>query len=122
MGSIAMLLRVNGFYLVTASTIAFLMDAVGVPIAGIGFVDAHELALIAGILLWSASSRPCWHVAAAAVHVLFAIANLAHWQTFVTADIVPAGYLTTVMHAVFAALQCRAARATAGSSPLSATA
>ena len=46
----------------------------------------------------------------AAVHALFAAANLAHWQTFVSADIVPAGYLTTFMHLLFAALQCLAAR------------
>jgi hypothetical protein len=110
MGTIGMLLRANALYLVTASTAAFLMEAVGVRIAGIGFVDAHELALIAGLLLWSASPRPCWHFAAAAVHVLFAAANLAHWQTFVSADIVAMGCVTTFVHAVFAALQVRAAR------------
>ena len=115
MGTIAMLLRANALYLVTASTIAFLMEAVGVRIVGIGFVDAHELALIAGLLLWSAAPRPCWHLAAAAVHVLFAAANLAHWQTFVSADIVPMGYVTTFVHALFAALQIRAARAASAS-------
>jgi hypothetical protein len=114
MGSIAMLLRVNGLYLVAASTIAFLMDAFGAPIAGVGFVDAHELALIAGLLLWSAAPRRSWHLAAAAVQALFAASNLAHWQTFVSADMAAAGYLTTFMHALFVALQCLAARASAG--------
>ena len=109
-----MLLRANALYLVAASTIAFLMEAAGVRIAGIGFVDAHELALIAGLLLWSATPRPCWHLAAAAVHVLFAAANLAHWQTFVSADIVAMGYATTLVHALFAVLQLRAARTGSG--------
>jgi hypothetical protein len=115
MGTVALLLRTNALYLVTASTIAFLMDGLGMPIAGVGFVDAHELALIAGLLLWSAAPRPCWHLAAAAVQVLFAASNLAHWQTFVSADIVPAGYLTTTMHVLFGVLQCLAARAAMGS-------
>lgn len=115
MATIAILLRTNALYLVAASTVAFLMDALGVPIAGIGFVDAHELALIAGLLLWSANPRPCWLLAAAAVQALFAAANLAHWQTFVSADMVAAGYFTTSMHALFVTLQCLAARAAAGS-------
>ena len=122
MGTTAILLRANALYLVSAATIAFLMNALGVPIAGVGFVDAHELALIAGLLLWSASPRPCWHLAAAAVHALFAAANLAHWQTFVAADIVPAGYITTLVHVLFVVLQCLAARAAAGSRPLHAAA
>lgn len=121
MGSIALLLRTNALYLVTASAIAFVMNGLGMPIAGVGFVDAHELALIAGLLLWSATPRPCWHLAAAGVQALFAASNLAHWQTFVSAEIVPAGYLTTFMHVVFVALQCLAARAAAGS-PLTAAA
>lgn len=83
-------------------------------------MDAHELALITGLLLWSASPRPCWHLAAAAVQALFAAANLAHWQTFVSADIVAAGCLTTFMHVVFVALQCVAARAAASSPSLTA--
>jgi hypothetical protein len=118
MGSTALLLRTNALCLVTASTIAFLMDGLGMPIAGVGFVDAHELALIAGLLLWSASPRRCWHLAAAAVHMLFAAATLAHWQTFVSADIVATGCVTTFMHLLFAALQCLAARAAAGSGSL----
>src|SRR5688572_13636214 len=105
MGSIALLLRINALYLVAASTLAFLMDALGVPMAGVGYVDAHELALITGLLLWSASPRRCWHLAAAAVQGLFAAANLAHWEeAFVSADMVTAGYVTTMLHVVFLAL------------------
>ena len=114
MGSIARLLRVNGFYLVVASTTAFLMDALGRPIGGIGFKDAHELSLIAGLLLWSAAPRRSWHLAAAAVQALFAASNVAHWQAFVSAEIVPAACVTTFMHVVFVALQCLAARTAAG--------
>jgi|SRR5688500_10423290 len=118
MGTPGRALRTDAVCLVAASTAAFVMDAVGMPIAGIGFVDAHELALIAGLLLWSASPRPCWYLAAAAVHTLFAAANLAHWQAFVSADIVTAGYVTTAAHAVFAGLGCAAARTATASSSL----
>lgn len=116
MGTIGTLLRANAFYLVIASTGAFLMEALGIRIVGVGFVDAHELALIAGLLLWAASPRPCWHLAAAAVQALFAAANLAHWDTFVTADIVALGCFTTAMHVLFVALQCVAAKTSAAAS------
>ena len=116
MGSTAKLLRANAQYLVAASAVAFLMDGLGHRIAGVGFVDAHELALIAGLLLWSASPRPCWHLAAAAVQALFAVANVAHWENFVSGDIVAAGCFTTAMHLLFVALQCVAARASAAAS------
>jgi hypothetical protein len=116
MGSTALLLRANAVYLVAASVLAFALEARGVPMAGVGFVEAHELALIAGLLLWSAAPRPCWYLAAAAVQALFAAANVAHWQTFVSGEIIGAGYLTTFMHLLFAAFQCLAARAAAASS------
>jgi hypothetical protein len=119
MGSLAVLLRADSFCLVAASTIGFLLDSLGVPVAGIGFADAHELALIAGALLWRAAPRPCWLLSAAAVHAFFAIANLAHWQTFTSADIVAAGWLTTGAHLLFAALGFVAVR-TAGSGPVTA--
>jgi len=118
MGSNASLLRTDAFCLVAASAVAFLLDAVGVPVLGIGFVDAHELALIAGVLLWSAAPRTCWHLAAAAVHAFFAAANVFHWQAFVAADIVAVGFLTTAAHVVFAALGCAAARGLAASGSL----
>jgi hypothetical protein len=116
-----MLLRANAVYLVAASVLAFALEARGVRMAGVGFVEAHEFALITGLLLWSAAPRPCWYLAAAAVQALFAAANMAHWQTFVSAEIVGAGYLTTFMHLLFAAFQCLAARtATASARPLAA--
>ena len=118
MGTLVLALRTDAGCLVAASAAAFILDAVGVPIAGVGFVDAHELALFAGLLLWTASPRPCWNLAAAAVHVLFAAANLAHWQAFVSADIVTAGYVTTAAHVLFAIRGYAAARTSTASSPL----
>jgi hypothetical protein len=105
---------VDALCLVGASTFAFLMDALGVPVAGVGFVDAHELALVAGLLLWSAAPRRCWHRAAAAVHLLFAAANAAHWGSFVSADIALSAFVTTSMHLLFATLEWVAGRAADG--------
>jgi hypothetical protein len=114
MGPLAAVHRTDAFCLVGASTLAFVLDATGIPMAGVGFVDAHELALVAGILLWSARPRACWHLAAAAVHLLFAAANVAHWEYFVSAHIVAVGWMTTAAHVLFVVLGCLAAhRATA---------
>jgi hypothetical protein len=113
MGTTASLLRADGVCLVAASMAAFLLDALGVPVAGVGFVDAHELALISGVLMLSASPRACWLFSAAAVHTFFAVGNLAHWQEFVSADIVAAGLLTTGGHVSFAALGLVVARTAA---------
>jgi hypothetical protein len=81
----------------------------GTRVAGIGFGEAHELALIAGLLLWQPAPRRCWHLAAAAVHALMAAANLAHWDTLAAAGPETAAF-TTAIHALFAALQLAAAR------------
>jgi hypothetical protein len=114
MGSNAKLLRVDAICLVAASAIAFLMTALGAPVAGVGFVDAHELALIAGLLLWCPAPRRCWHLAAAAVHVLFAAATLAHWELIVSGGAVSTALIGTAMHLLFASLEGFAARGTAG--------
>jgi hypothetical protein len=103
------LLRVDALYLIAASVAAFALKAMGTRVAGVGFGEAHELALIAGLLLASASPRRCWHLAAAGVHALLAAANLAHWGTLV-ADGTAAAGLATVLHAVFVALNAAAAR------------
>jgi hypothetical protein len=120
MGSKSLLLRVDASYLVGTSAAAFMAGALGMPMAGVGFAEAHELALFAGLLLWAAAPRTCWHLSAAAVHALFAAANMAHWQSFVSAEIVAVGCVTTSMHLVFAALQCLAARTAASSRSLAA--
>ena len=108
--SAATLLRTDAAFLVAASTLAFVLEAIGVPVAGVGFVDAHELALIAGVLLWTATPRPSWQMAAAALHALFAATNLANWEFFVAADLVAMGCLTTAAHALFIVLGAVASR------------
>jgi hypothetical protein len=98
---------------VAASILAFLLEAIGVPVAGVGFVDAHELALIPGVLLWTATPRPSWQMAAAALHALFAATNLAHWEFFVSADLVAMGSVTTAAHVLFVVLGALASRGVA---------
>ena len=103
------LLRVDALSLVTASVAAFLLKAVGTRVVGIGFGEAHELALIAGLLLASASPRRCWHLAAAGVHALLAAANLAHWSTLVADGSATVAVATMAVHGAFAVLQAAAA-------------
>jgi hypothetical protein len=72
---------------------------------GIGFIEAHGLALIIGILLWRAEPSRSWHLTGAAVHVLLGTANLVFWQIFIAADALLGGYVTTSLHWLFAGLQ-----------------
>ncbi len=89
-----------------ATSVRILSDA---PHAAIGFVEAHGLALIIGVLLWRAPPQRVWHLTATAVHVLLGTANLAFWQLFVASDMLMVGYVTTVLHGLFAILQLVAA-------------
>jgi hypothetical protein len=82
-----------------------------VPHTGVGFVEAHGLALIFGVMLWRAAPTREWHLAAAAVHALLGAANLIFWQFFVAMDLLAAGYLTTALHWLFVGLQLFAATA-----------
>jgi hypothetical protein len=74
------------------------------PHAAIGFVEAHGLAFILGVLLWRAAPQRTWHLTAAAIHALLGTANLVFWQIFVAADMLPVGYITTCLHWLFVAL------------------
>ena len=70
-----LLLRANAIFLLAASTGGFLSDVRGIffglgpvgrvvaqaPDAGIGFIEAHGLAFILGVLLWRAESLRSWH-------------------------------------------------------------
>lgn len=125
------ILRANAIFLLAASTGGFLTDIAGAffargpfspivasaPHAAIGFVEAHGLAFIIGVLLWRAPPLRTWHLAALAVHVLLGASNLAFWQIFVMADMLVAGYVTTALHGLFAVLQCLAAISAGTSSP-----
>ena len=55
----------------------------------IGWVEAHGLAALIGVLFPSAGGRdgrPYWHGFALAVHVLLGAANLVFWTSFVKFD------------------------------------
>ncbi|PDT51393.1 hypothetical protein ATY30_26210 [Sinorhizobium americanum] len=80
------LLRFDAAFLLIASTGGMTVDIAGsflargpealllngVPGAAIGFIEAHGLAFILGVMLWRAGSS--WHVVGAAVHLLLGMA------------------------------------------------
>lgn len=116
-------LRANALYLFFASIGGLRMDVLGsffatgpsagvlekVPDAGIGFLEAHGLALILSILFWLSPPQRSLHFTAAAVHTLLGTANLLFWQLFIAVGMLWMGYLTTALHGVFAVLQFLAA-------------
>ena len=118
-----LLLRANAVFLLVASTGGMISDLTGAfllrgpmglvlekaPHAAIGFVEAHGLAFIIGVLLWRAEPARLWHGTAAAVHVLLGASNLAFWPLFSFAGMLAVGYVTTALHGAFAALQLAAA-------------
>jgi hypothetical protein len=120
-----LLLRANGAYLIFASTVALLVldlpaiffnagPAAAVlanaPHAGIGFVEAHGLAFILGVLLWNAPAIRYSHLTASAVQSLLGVANLVFWPIFTVSGMTGAGIALTAIHLSFAGLQYHAAR------------
>ncbi|MBT1509750.1 hypothetical protein KIP88_04485 [Bradyrhizobium sp. SRL28] len=117
------LLRANATFLLAASAGGFASDVRGIffglgpvarlvadaPYAGLGFIEAHGLAFILGILMWRAQPARGWHLAAAAIHVLLGTANLVFWQLFIVSDMLLVGYVTTALHGLFVVLQMAAA-------------
>jgi len=117
------IIRANAIFLLVAAAAGFWTDVLGIffstgaqariigsaPNAGIGFIEAHGLAFIIGILLWRAAPLRSWHLTAAGVHVLLGASNLVFWPIFVAADALWAGYVTTTLHWSFVALQLIAA-------------
>jgi hypothetical protein len=117
------LLRANAVFLLAASAGGMFNDLIGAfllrgpvglvlekaPHAAIGFVEAHGLAFIIGVLLWRAQSLRLWHLTAVAVHVLLGTSNLVFWPLFAFADMMMVGYVTTALHGLFAVLQLAAA-------------
>ena len=120
------LLVADAIFLLLASTGGMIADLAGAfadigpqrnvlgpaPHAAIGFVEAHGLAFIIGVLLWRAEPLRSWHLTAAAVHVLLGISNLVFWQMFIAADMLAMGWVTTVLHWLVVALQLGAAAST----------
>src|SRR5262249_7377921 len=94
------LLVADALFLLLASTGGTIADLAGAfagvgpqrhvlgpaPYAAIGFVEAHGLAFIIGVLLWRAEPMRAWHLTAAAVHALLGTSNLVFWQIFVASD------------------------------------
>ena len=103
-----LLVRFNAGFLILASAGGLATDIAGsffgrgaeavllsdAPGTGIGFIEAHGLALIIGVTLWRIAYSRNWHALLAAVHVLLGTANLAFWQFFI-------GYVTTAAHWLF---------------------
>src|ERR1700692_110067 len=72
----------------------------------IGWVEAHGLAFIIGVLLLTVAARAgrrFWQVLAAGVHTLLGTANLLFWDSFVVFGMVPMGIAATVVHFVLVA-------------------
>jgi hypothetical protein len=69
----------------------------------IGWVEAHGLALLIGLLLLLVANdgRRSWHVFAIGVHVLLGTANLVFWSSFLYFGVVPMGIAATIAHALF---------------------
>jgi hypothetical protein len=118
-----LILRANAVFLILAGGSSLLMDlrayffGVGpssrfiaaAPHTAIGFVEAHGLALIFGVLFARAAASRPWHFTAAAVHVLLGGSNLLFWQIFVAGDLLAMGYVTTALHGLFVVLELAAA-------------
>lgn len=72
----------------------------------IGWVEAHGLAFVVGVLLLTVAAgdgRRVWHVLAAGVHLLLGTANLVFWSSFVVFGVVAMGVAATVVHVVLVA-------------------
>jgi hypothetical protein len=69
----------------------------------IGFVEAHGLALLSGIVLLAAArhAQRRWNGLGLAIHALLGAANLIFWTSFTDFHIVPAGVAATAAHGVF---------------------
>jgi hypothetical protein len=118
-----LILRVNALYIGVAGFAGVIFDIRGVlygagpqgralaaaPYAGIGFVEAHGLAVILAVVLWRARPERAAHLTALAVVALLGTANLAFWPAFSAMDALVIGYLTTALHWTFVALNLAAA-------------
>src|SRR5215213_5773098 len=74
----------------------------------IGFLEAHGLAFLIGVLLLgvaAADPKRFWHIFAACVHVLLGSANLLFWSSFVYWGLVPMGAIATAFHGLFVVAQ-----------------
>jgi hypothetical protein len=113
------LLRLNAAYIGGVAAVALPLDIMAAiygtgalgrvlgdtPSLAIGFVEAHGLALLLSIVIWRARPSAAMHLLAMAMEVLLGSSNLGFWQLFVQADALVMGYVTTILHWLFAAAQ-----------------
>jgi hypothetical protein len=115
------ILIIDGCFLALVATVQVTLEVLahffGIgPYAGIfarspytiGWVEAHGLAAMIGVLLLAAGIRDrrrFWHAFALGVHLLLGAANLVFWQSFVEFATVPLGELSTAAHLLFATAQ-----------------
>ncbi|MET3522805.1 hypothetical protein [Mesorhizobium abyssinicae] len=122
-----LLIRVNAGFLILASAGGLATDIAGsffgrgaeailladAPGTGIGFIEAHGLALIIGVTLSRIAYSRTWHAFLAAVHMLLGTANLLFWQFFIAADVLVVGYVITAAHFLFVVAHLAALAGTA---------
>jgi hypothetical protein len=113
------LLQANGLFLIVVGGIQVVFELVAYYAGAgpygyifeespyvIGWVEAHGLAFIIGVLLLTVAARDLrrfWHVLGGAVHTLLGTANLVFWDSFIVFGMVPMGVAATVVHFVLVA-------------------
>lgn len=112
----------DGLFLVSMGAVGAVSDVVGsfwgigpaasiliqLPAAGVGFLEAHGLAVISGVQLLRPPRESLFrqHAVAVAVHVLLGTCNLLFWRlVFEAFGMLAMGYATTALHIAFAGLQ-----------------
>jgi hypothetical protein len=114
-------LLVNGLFLALVGGLFMVFDLVsfywgvgplGAMLHGvlytIGFVEAHGLALIIGLLMlraWRTEPLAIWHLVGASVHLLLGGANLLFWQLVIALDVVALEIVVTAIHGLLFAAQ-----------------
>src|SRR5262245_19298897 len=110
--------RAHAFFIGTAGLVGMVFDFRGaffglgpqgqvlakVPDAAIGFVEAHGLAFILAVILWRAQPSRSLSFVGLAIGLLLGTCNLIFWQLFVTTNALAMGYVTTILHWLFAVL------------------
>lgn len=116
-----MVMILDGLFLLLAGSVQIVLEFAGhfwhagphATIFGsspytIGFVEAHGLAALVGLLLFRAASgarTPFWYGFAVAVHLLLGGANLLFWDSFATFGLGNAGKAATLLHLLFIVAQ-----------------
>jgi hypothetical protein len=118
-----LVMMVDGGFLTLAGTTQAILEVVGHHLGRgplgrifehsphtIGWVEAHGLAALIGLLFLMVGGRDgqrFWHAFALAVHALLGAANLIFWSSFVAFNTMPLGMLATAIHVAFIVAQTR---------------